>query len=110
MAFPYFACWWFEYRCAPARVSQASVRLPLRVHPSRMRVSPAAVALILSLLAAADPATAGQTVLTSRSPYWKVGERDDALSRACALNRFNMERPERLVARFVGKDGPEVLG
>jgi hypothetical protein len=62
------------------------------------------------LVAAAGPAVAGQTVLTSRSPYWKVGERDDALSRACALNRFNMEEPERFVARFVGKDGTDVLG
>ena len=62
-----------------------------------MRASPGAAALLLTvLLAAATPAIAGQTVLTSRSPYWKVGERDDALSRACALNRFNMEEPERL--------------
>jgi hypothetical protein len=75
-----------------------------------MRAPPAAILSLIVLLAAAAPAVAGQTVLTSRSPYWKVGERDDALSRACALNRFNMDEPERLIARFVGKDGPEVLG
>ena len=75
-----------------------------------MRASPDAVLFLILLLVAAAPAVAGQTVLTSRSPYWKVGERDDALSRACALSRFNMQEPERLVARFVGKEGPEVLG
>jgi hypothetical protein len=75
-----------------------------------MRASAAVAASVTMLLAATAPTVAGQTVLTSRSPYWKVGERDDALSRACALTRFNMDEPERLIARFVGKDGPEVLG
>jgi hypothetical protein len=66
---------------------------------------------LLILLALPLEAQAQETVvLTSRAPYWKVGPRDDALSRACSLNRFNLRRPERLVARFVGKDGPATLG
>jgi hypothetical protein len=50
------------------------------------------------------------TVLTSKAPYWKVGPRDDKLSRACSLGRFNQRRPGSLVARFVGKEGYGVLG
>jgi len=46
----------------------------------------------------------------SKQPYWKVGPRDEALSRACSLARFNMERPERFQARFGGKEGSETLG
>jgi hypothetical protein len=66
---------------------------------------------LLVLLALPVAAEAQEiTVLTSRAPYWKVGPRDDALSRACSLNRFNLRRPERLVARFVGREGPATLG
>jgi hypothetical protein len=68
---------------------------------------------LLALIVCALPmaATAQEVVvLTSRAPYWKVGPRDDALSRACALGRFNLRRPEWLVARFVGKEGPGTLG
>jgi hypothetical protein len=39
-----------------------------------------------------------------------VGPRDEALSRACSLNRFNLRRPEAYVARFVGPEGYGVLG
>jgi len=48
-------------------------------------------------------------VLTSKSPYWKVGPRDEALSRACALGRFNVDDPGRWVAYFGGKEDPETL-
>jgi hypothetical protein len=65
---------------------------------------------ILALSLAASQAQAETVVLTSRSPYWKVGPRDDALSRACSLGRFNLENPARLVARFKGKQGPDTLG
>lgn len=69
--------------------------------------------LCLALSCAARPVeAAGQqvVVLTSKSPYWKVGGKDDALSRACSLGRFNLRRPGAYVARFVGKDGPATLG
>ena len=65
---------------------------------------------IAALCLAAAGAQAETVVLTSKSPYWKVGPRDDALSRACAMGRFNLADPARLVARFVGKQGPETLG
>jgi len=67
------------------------------------------VAIALAALLAALPAQA-DSVFTSKYPYWKVGPRDDALSKACALNRFNLVNPERLTAQFRGKDGPETLG
>ena len=66
-------------------------------------------AALLIVLAAAVPARA-EAVFTSKYPYWKVGPRDDALSKACALGRFNLDHPERLVAQFRGKEGPETLG
>jgi len=70
----------------------------------------AVLALTLAaVLLAALPARA-ESVFTSKYPYWKVGPRDDALSKACALNRFNLVDPPRLTARFRGKDGPETLG
>jgi hypothetical protein len=65
---------------------------------------------VIALLLAAVPAGASEVVLTSSAPYWKVGKKDDALSRACALGRFGLVEPEWLVARFVGKDGADVLG
>src|SRR5437763_9778083 len=75
--------------------------------PTLLRfLAPLAVALCLS---AAD-AVAEQTVLTSKKPYWNVGVRDQTLSRECALGRFNLVRSDRLVARFVGKDGAETIG
>ena len=67
---------------------------------------------LLAVLVVALPSAASAqeiTVLKSRAPYWKIGPRDDALSRACSLGRFNPQRAERLVARFVGKEGPATL-
>jgi hypothetical protein len=69
------------------------------------------LALGLLFLAIAAPAAAQEVVvLKSKAPYWKVGPRDDALSRACSLNRFNMKRSGAYVAKFVGKEGYGVLG
>jgi hypothetical protein len=55
------------------------------------------------------PACAEQVVLVSKKPYWMVGARDDKLSRACSLQRFNVKHTDKLVARFVGAEGPETL-
>jgi len=67
--------------------------------------------LLILALGVAVPASAQESVvLTSKQPYWKVGQRDDALSRACGLGRFLMARPGAYVAKFVGKEGPAVLG
>jgi hypothetical protein len=66
--------------------------------------------LVPVLLALAAPhALAGEVVLTSKSPYWQVGVRDDALSRACSLNEFTPLHPGDLVARFVGPNGAALL-
>jgi hypothetical protein len=55
------------------------------------------------------PARAETVVLTSKKPYWAVGVRDTKLSRACALQRFNLKHTDKLVARFVGSEGAETL-
>jgi hypothetical protein len=55
------------------------------------------------------PARAEEVVLTSKKPYWAVGLRDDKLSRACSLQRFNLKRTDALVARFVGAEGAQTL-
>src|SRR5690349_10523753 len=65
--------------------------------------------LLVLALAVASPAR-GETLVTSKRPYWEVGPRDQALSRACSLGRFNLQRPERFNARFVGPEGRETLG
>jgi len=57
----------------------------------------------------AGTARAAQIVLTSKAPYWTVGERDNELSRACSLNDFGPARLGELVARFIGPDGPGLL-
>jgi hypothetical protein len=106
-----------ERRGAREKLKRRPVDSP--PHPPTLRAGPSlshkgrgtrfaavSAALFLAFLA---PARA-EVVLTSKSPYWKVGPRDDALSKACALGRFNLGRPERLVAQFRGKDGPETLG
>jgi hypothetical protein len=69
-----------------------------------------AALLALALVLAAGPARADGVLLTSKQPYWKVGPRDEALSRACSLNQFNLQRPERYLARFAGPEGHETLG
>ena len=67
-------------------------------------------ATILPLLLLLSPkAEAGEVVLTSQAPYWEVGVRDDGLSRACSLNRFEPLHPGDLVARFVGPVGGALL-
>lgn len=58
---------------------------------------------------AAGEASAAQTVLTSKSPYWDVGVRDDSLSRACSLNQFGPQHAGQLVAKFTGPSGGAVL-
>jgi len=65
--------------------------------------------LLLAACAAAGGARAGETVFTSPSPYWQVGQRDDNLSRACALEQFGPMHPGDLLARFTGQEGPGVL-
>jgi hypothetical protein len=64
----------------------------------------------LAILGSVPGAVRAQTVvLTSKSPYWAVGVRDDKMSRACSLGRFNVAGGDRYVARFVGKQGAETL-
>jgi hypothetical protein len=72
-------------------------------------VDRAALAVLL-LAALHGSAEAGQTLVTSKSPYWKVGVADQALSRACALGHFGLQDPSRYIARFTGPEGPGVLG
>jgi hypothetical protein len=69
-----------------------------------------ALFLIAPLIAAALPARGETVAVASKKPYWQVGVRDEALSRECSLGRFNLQRTDRLVARFSGKDGAETLG
>jgi hypothetical protein len=68
--------------------------------------------LLALLLAVATvvPARADGVLFTSKQPYWKVGPRDEELSKACSLRKFNMVQPQRFTGKFVGKEGPEVLG
>jgi hypothetical protein len=65
---------------------------------------------LLLLCAGIAGARAETVVLTSKQPYWTVGSRDAELSRECSLGRFNLQRADRLVARFTGKEGAETLG
>jgi hypothetical protein len=71
---------------------------------------PVVVLAVPAVLGTASIAARSQTtVLTSKSPYWAVGVRDDKMSQACSLGHFNIATADRLVARFVGKEGPETL-
>lgn len=54
-------------------------------------------------------AAALTVLLSSKSPYWKVGARDEGLSRACALGRFGVVDPGRWQAHFGGAEGSETL-
>jgi hypothetical protein len=65
--------------------------------------------LCLLTLAAPGAAEASQVVVKSKLPYWQVGVRDDALSRACSLNEFGPSRPGDLLAEFTGPDGSALL-
>jgi hypothetical protein len=64
---------------------------------------------LLAALSAATAAWAGEVVLTSKSPYWDVGVRDEDLSRACSLDEFTPAHPGDLVARFTGPIGSALL-
>jgi hypothetical protein len=66
-------------------------------------------ALVIAFATAAGPAGASETVLTSKSPYWMVGVRDDDLSRACSLLQFGPLHQGDLVARFTGREGGALL-
>src|SRR5712664_3895895 len=55
------------------------------------------------------PAQAEDVVLSSKKPYWAVGVRDEKMSQACSLQRFNLRRNDKLVARFTGKEGADTL-
>jgi hypothetical protein len=66
-------------------------------------------AWLLVLCCAATAASAGEVVLVSKAPYWQVGVRDDALSRACSLDQFGPAHPGDLVARFTGPEGGALL-
>jgi len=67
------------------------------------------VFILLAACAAAGAARAGEIVFTSPSPYWQVGQRDEDLSRACALEQFGPAHPGDLLARFTGEEGAAVL-
>ena len=60
----------------------------------------------------ASGAFATETVIDSNSPYWDVGARDQALSKACILGRFNQQQIGRYIVRLHAKkdDGAAVLG
>ena len=60
----------------------------------------------------AGPAMATETVLDSQSPYWEVGPRDQALSKACILGRFNQHQIGRYIVQLHAKkdNGAAVLG
>jgi hypothetical protein len=66
-------------------------------------------ASLLPVVLLAVPARGDTVVLTSKRPYWAVGVRDDRLSRACSLQRFNLKRTDNLVARFIGPEGADTL-
>jgi hypothetical protein len=73
----------------------------------RLTIVAGAFCALACLLA---PARAEDVVLSSKKPYWAVGVRDDKMSRACSLQRFNLKRTDKLVARFTGKEGADTLG
>jgi hypothetical protein len=69
----------------------------------------ATLLLLFCCVLAGGEAAASEVVLTSKSPYWDVGVRDDNLSRACSLNQFGPQHTGQLVARFTGGQGGAVL-
>jgi len=75
----------------------------------RRLILPLLAAVALGAGAGAGTARATQIVLTSKAPYWTVGERDNELSRACSLSDFGPTRLGELIARFTGPDGPALL-
>jgi|HubBroStandDraft_1064217.scaffolds.fasta_scaffold00073_21 hypothetical protein len=62
--------------------------------------------LLLALSAGAT-----EIVIDSNSPYWEVGPRDQTLSRACAIGKFNQRQIGRYVIRLHARQGgAAVLG
>ncbi len=76
------------------------------MQPQLLRRGALAGALVAALI---GPARAEILLFTSKQPYWAVGPRDKALSQACSLGRFNIQKAGRLVARFAGPRGAETL-
>jgi hypothetical protein len=81
----------------------------LQAH-SRHLAPAAALALLLAALvpAAALARSPGDLLLTTKSPYWKVGKLDLALSRACSIGQFGPQA-NRYFGRFTGKQGAGIL-
>ncbi len=75
-----------------------------------MRAITRSAVTALALAALGGSAQAQQVVITSKSPFWKVGVADAELGKACSLGRFGMAEPEHYVARFTGATGAAVLG
>lgn len=48
-------------------------------------------------------------VATRTDPYWKAGQLDPVLTNACRLGDFGTPASNRLIVRFVGKEGRGVL-
>jgi hypothetical protein len=76
---------------------------------SRMAHGALCAASLLSVAFVANPARGENVVLTSKKPYWAVGVHDDKMSRACSLQRFNLKRTDKLIARFIGPEGADTL-
>lgn len=76
---------------------------------SRIARGALCAASLLPVVLLASPAHGENIVLTSKKPYWAVGVRDDKMSRACSLQRFNLKRTDKLVARFIGPEGADTL-
>jgi hypothetical protein len=69
------------------------------------------IALVGCLLAASDAANATESLINSQSPYWETGPRDNKLSNACSINRFNERDVGHYVVRLHDKKGgAAVLG
>lgn len=76
---------------------------------SRIVTGALCAAALLPFVLVAGRAHGESVVLTSKKPYWAVGVRDDKLSRACSMQRFNLKRTDKLVARFIGPEGADTL-
>lgn len=70
-----------------------------------------ALGLLLALAALAPPAGATEVLINSKAPYWEVGPRDPALSRACSVGRFNQRKIGLYTIQLHAKSGgAAVLG
>jgi hypothetical protein len=66
--------------------------------------------IALSACLGSVEAGATETVLRANAPYQQLGPRDQALSRACAIGRFNQVQIDRYIVRLRAKAGAAVLG